>query len=103
MGSDTTAYVAASDFDGDGKTDPAKIISGGILYYYSSLSSSWVGVSIGTGYTSYIAGCDFNGDGKTEPAKWTSSTHMLSWLNIGTGTWTNIDMGTDVGSIGNGQ
>ena len=102
VGTETYTYVPASDFDRDGKTDPAKFIPGtGVLWYLSSMTSSWVGVSLGTGTYTYVPGCDFNGDGKTEPAKYDESTHLLSWYN--SSTWTDIDMGTDVSSIGNGQ
>jgi hypothetical protein len=60
-----------------------------------------VGVSLGTGSYTIVPGCDFNGDGKNDPAKYDESTHNLSWYNGS--TWNNIDMGTDIFTIGNGQ
>ena len=58
---------------------------------------------MGPGTYIYIAGRDFNGDGKTDPAKYDTSTHMLSWLDLATGKWTDIDMGTGTYTVVNGQ
>jgi hypothetical protein len=51
----------------------------------------------------YVSASDFNGDGRTDPAKYDASTHRLSWLNVSTGIWTDIDMGTGTYTVVNGQ
>ena len=62
------------------------------------MAPGWV-----TAHTSYVPGCDFNGDGRTDPARYDAGTHSLAWLDVGTGTWTNIDMGRGIYTLANGQ
>jgi len=63
-------YIPASDFDGDGITDPAKYVAAaGAVWYYGSADSTWHGVYMGgLGGGDYVPGSDFDGDGKTDPA-----------------------------------
>ena len=75
LGSDTFAYVSASDFDGDGKTDPAKFYSGtGTVWWVKSSTGITDGQWLGPDLFTYIAGSDFDGDGKTDPAKFYPGT-----------------------------
>ena len=69
MGPGSYSIVAGSDFDGDGKTDPALFLSSAnALWYLASSSGTWQGVYMGPGSYSIVAGSDFDGDGKTDPA-----------------------------------
>ena len=72
MGPDTFTYVPASDFDGDGRTEPAKYYSGtGNVWWVKSSTGVMDGAWMGSGTFTYVPGCDFNGDGKTDPARLT--------------------------------
>ena len=69
MGPGSYTYVAGSDFDGDGKTDPALFLSSAnALWYLESSTSTWQGVYMGPGSYELVVGSDFDGDGKTDPA-----------------------------------
>jgi hypothetical protein len=79
LGSDSFQYIQASDFDGDGKTDPAKFYpSTGTLWWVRSSDGVMDGAWMGPGAYTIIAGDDFNGDGKTDPAEYNAGTHTLS-------------------------
>ncbi len=96
--------MPASDFDGDGRTDPAKYYSAtGNVWWVKSSTGTMDGAWMGSGTFTYVPGCDFNGDGRTDPAKYDASTHTLSWLNVGTGTWTDIDTQAGTYTLANGQ
>ena len=80
--------MPGSDFDGDGKTDPAKYVSGGV-YYLQSSTGTWGSQYIGSDGP-YVARSDFDGDGVTDPAKFVagsiwyvqSSDHTLQAVTI---------------------
>ena len=87
--------VAASDFDGDGQSDPALFVAGAhALWYLESGTCTWQGVYMGTGTYSYVSASDFDGDGKTDPAEYVSGTQVLWWLKSSTGLWDGAAMGT---------
>jgi hypothetical protein len=86
-----TAPRTVADFDGDGKTDPAKFVSG-VLWYVKSGTGAWEGKYLGTDGT-YVRGSDFDGDGKTDPAKFVSGT--VWYIKSSTGTWEGKYIGTD--------
>ncbi len=49
LGPGTFTYVPAADFDGDGKTDPAKFdIGSKVLWWLKSSTGLWDGVYMGT-------------------------------------------------------
>jgi hypothetical protein len=80
-----------ADFDGDGKTDPAKFVSGTVWYLKSS-TGTWEGKYIGADGT-YVRGSDFDGDGKTDPAKFVAGT--VWYIKSSTGTWESKFIGAD--------
>ncbi len=62
--------MSGSDFDGDGKTDPALFFaSSHSLWYLQSSTGAWHEVYMGAGTFNYVAASDFGGDGKTDPAE----------------------------------
>jgi hypothetical protein len=88
--------VSASDFDGDGMTDPAKFYaSTGTVWWLKSSTGTWDAAWMGAGSFTFVGGNDFDGDGVTDPAKYDPSTGTLSWLKSSTGTWDSAEMGTD--------
>jgi hypothetical protein len=95
--------VPGSDFDGDGKTDPARYNSGtGELRYLASSTGTWVYMYVGTGSQyQYVPSCDFDGDGKTDPTKFNSSFNELRYLKSTTGTWGNINLGAGTIQVAN--
>ena len=94
--------MPGSDFDGDGKTDPALYFAGShSLWYLQSSTGTWQGVYMGAGTYNYIAASDFDGDGKTDPAEFVPSTGTLWWLQSSTGTWNGAWMGSGTYDIVN--
>jgi hypothetical protein len=86
--------VPASDFDGDGKTDPAKFVtSSNALWYQESHSGTWKGIYLGPGTYNYVAACDFDGDGITDPATFVPSTGALWYTESSTGAYKGVWMG----------
>ncbi len=82
------------DYDGDGKTDPAKFVtSAGALWYLASSNATWQGVYMGPGTYTYVNAADYDGDGKTDPAEFISSSNALWYLASSTGTWQGLYMG----------
>ena len=50
LGPGTFQYITASDFDGDGKTDPAKFdTTGKVLWWLKSTTGLWDGTWMGPG------------------------------------------------------
>ena len=50
LGSETFTYVPGCDFDGDGKTDPAKYVaSTHTLSWLNSSTETWTSVDMGMG------------------------------------------------------
>ena len=89
--------LPASDFDGDGKIDPAQFdISSQVLWYQGSISSTWQGIHMGSGTYNYVSGCDFDEDGKTDPAKFDPSMQVLWYLRSSTSTWQGVDMSAGI-------
>ena len=59
MGPGSYSLVTGSDFDGDGKTDPALFYTVGganALWYLESSTSTWQGVYMGPGSYLVLAG-----------------------------------------------
>ena len=72
-----------SDFDGDGKSDPAKFDSSTNTLSYLELSTStWQDVDMGAGTIAYVPRSDFDGDGKTDPAMFVPSANALWYLEF---------------------
>ena len=97
MGPGSYEMVAASDFDGDGATDPAlfdTIGGANVLWYLESGTATWQGVYMGPGTYGYVSASDFDGDGATDPAEYVPGTQTLWWLKSSTSTWDNASMGT---------
>ena len=100
MGPGSYEMVPASDFDGDGKTDPAQFVTNTqVLWYQESSTFTWRGVYMGSGAYNYVAASDFDGDGKTDPAKFIPDTGMVWWLQSSTGTWNDADLGVATSDI----
>jgi RHS repeat-associated protein len=105
--------VSGSDFDGDGKTDPAKYVtSSATLWYIESSTATLKGVYVGAAAGDYIGGApatrvagtgdggltpprraDFDGDGKTDPAKYDADS--IRYLPSTGGTWQTISLATE--------
>jgi hypothetical protein len=81
-----------NDFDGDGKTDPAKFTGSGNLWYKKSSTGAWEGKYLGADGI-YVRGSDFDGDGKTDPAKFVAGT--VWYIKSSTGTWESKFIGAD--------
>jgi hypothetical protein len=84
------------DYDGDGKSDPAKFIpSTGAVWWLSSKTGTWQGTWLGGDTFQYVGGSDFDGDGKTDPAKFYSATGTVWWVKSSDGkvegTWLGPD------------
>ena len=90
----STFLKVFSDYDGDGKTDPAKFVSSAnALWYLKSSTGTWQGVYMGSGTYLLVGGGDYDGDGMTDPAEFISSTNALWYLKSSTGTWQGLYMG----------
>ena len=100
-GQNFAAIRIRDDYDGDGKTDPAKFIaSAGSVWWLKSSTGLWDGKWLGPDTFTYVRASDFDGDGKTDPAKfypatgtvwWVkSSTHTLDGAWLGPGTFTYV-------------
>jgi len=86
---------APSDYDGDGRTDPAKYVpAAGAVYYYKSTDSTWGSAYIGTD-GQYILNSDFDGDGKTDPAKYVSAAGAVWYLGSADNAWHGVYIGSD--------
>ena len=89
-----TSNFTVSDFDGDGKTDPAKFdLSTNTLSYLESSTNTWQDVDMGAGTFEYVPRSDFDGDGKTDPAMFVPSANALWYLESSTSTWQGVYMG----------
>jgi len=84
---------AKNDFDGDGKTDPAKFV-GGSVWYLKSSTGSMDGKFIGND-GAYVTGSDFDGDGKADPAKFVTSAGAIWYLKSSTGSMDGKYLGND--------
>ena len=79
----TGGPVTISDFDGDGKSDPAKFdASTNTLSYLASSTATWQDVDMGAGTIAYVPRSDFDGDGKTDPAMFVPSANALWYLEF---------------------
>jgi len=93
LGPGTYSYVEASDFDGDGMTDPAQFTSASnVLWYFPSGGGGLTGVWMGGTPLSYVPAVDFDGDGMTDPAGFDATTHLIWYFPSGGGGWQTIDM-----------
>jgi len=94
--------VEASDFDGDGKTDPALFISAAnAVWYLESSTSTWQSVYMGPGTLESVAASDFDGDGKTDPADFIPAVSELWWFKSSTSTWDGLWMGSGIYDVVN--
>jgi hypothetical protein len=90
------ANRAPGDFDGDGKTDPAKFYPGtGTVWWLKSSTGAWDGRWLGSDTFTYVSGSDFDGDGKNDPAKFYPGTGVIWWLKSSTGAWDGSYLGSD--------
>ena len=86
LGPDLFTYVSGSDFDGDGKTDPAKFYPGtGTVWWVKSSTHTMDGKWLGADTFTYVPASDFDGDGRTDPAKFYSDTGNVWWVKSSTG------------------
>jgi serine protease len=79
----TANFIAKvrDDYDGDGKTDPAKFDPAtGIVWWLKSSTGTWDGIWMGGDTYQFISGSDFDGDGKTDPAKFYPGTGTVWWV-----------------------
>jgi hypothetical protein len=89
-----TSRPAPSDFDGDGKTDPAKFDSStNTLSYLESSTGTWRDVGMGSGTIEYVRRSDFDGDGKTDPAMFIPAAGSLWYRESSSSTWQGVYMG----------
>ena len=85
------------DYDGDGKTDPAKFISSaGSVWWLKSSTGLWDGKWLGSDTFTYVGASDFDGDGKTDPAKFYSASGTVWWVKSSTGTLDGQWLGPDL-------
>ncbi len=92
-----------NDYDGDGRTDPAKFDTAtGMLSYLSSKTGAWVNVFMGSDSYSIVPGSDFDGDGRTDAAKFVPAANAIWYLASSTGTWQGIYMGPGTFTLVNG-
>ena len=83
---DPLAVAVKSDFDGDGKSDPAKFYSDtGTVWWFASTTEAWDGKWLGDDTFSYVTG-DFDGDGRVDPAKFYEGTGTVWWIASSTDT-----------------
>ena len=84
------------DYDGDGKTDPAKFYSTtGTVWWLKSTTGLWDSTWLGSDAFTYVGASDFDGDGKTDPAKFYPATGTVWWVKSSTGTLTGQWLGAD--------
>ena len=84
------------DYDGDGKTDPAKFISSaGAVWWLKSSTGLWDGKWLGSDSFTYAGASDYDGDGKTDPAKFYPATGTVWWVKSSTGTLDGQWLGPD--------
>jgi hypothetical protein len=87
---------ANDDFDGDGKTDPAKFdLENNTVWWLKSSSGTWDGLWLGNESYTYVSGSDFDGDGKTDPAKFIPSTGTVWWFRSSDGNLDGKWLGSD--------
>jgi hypothetical protein len=78
LGPDLFTSVPGSDFDGNGKTDPAKFYPGtGKDWWAKSTISVIDGMGLGPETFTYVQVSNFNGDGKTDPTKFDPDTNPV--------------------------
>jgi len=88
-------FRAPSDFDGDGRTDPAKYVpAAGAVYYYRSTTSEWDSAYVGVD-GEYVRDSDFDGDSKADPAKYVPAAGAAWYLGSADSTWHGVYIGTD--------
>ena len=88
--------IVRDDYDGDGKTDPAKFIaSAGSVWWLKSTTDLWDGKWLGSDTFTCVGASDFDGDGKTDPAKFYPATGTVWWVKSSTGTLTGQWLGGD--------
>jgi len=86
----------ASDFDNDGKTDPAKLdATSHVLWVLESGSGLWASADLGSDATeaNYVRRSDLDGDGKADPAKWDAGTNSLWYIPSSGGGWQGLYLG----------
>ncbi len=94
----TANFIAKvrDDYDGDGKTDPAKFYPGtGAVWWLKSSTGLWDGKWLGSDTFNAVGASDFDGDGKTDPAKFYPATGTVWWINSSTGTLGGQWLGSD--------
>jgi len=86
---------ASTDFEFDGKTDPAKYVpSTGGLYYTRSYDGQPGGAFLGTD-GDYVLNSDFDGDGRTDPAKYVSAAGAIWYIGSVDNSWHGVYIGSD--------
>jgi len=85
-------HKVKNDFDGDGKSDPAKFVpSTGVVWWLKSTTNTWDGLWLGGDTFTYAPNSDYDGDGKTDPAKFYPAAGTVWWVKSSTGTLSNAD------------
>jgi len=88
LGPGTWSMVDGSDFEGDGRTDPAHFDAlVNALWYRESRDGAWHGIYMGPGTYTPVAASDFDGDGKTDPAHFNYSSNVLWYRGSGDEAW----------------
>jgi len=84
-----------TDFDADGKTEPAKYVSSaGAVYYYASSVGDWGSFFVGTD-GEYVLNSNFDGDGQTEPAKYVAAAGAVWYFSFYDYAWHGVYVGSD--------
>jgi hypothetical protein len=80
------AFFNLSDYDGDGKTDPATWDPATATFRWSESGSDYSRQSIVLGPSTAIPLVgDYDGDGKADPATWDPATKYFRWSESGSG------------------
>ena len=88
VGPGTYTFVGGSDFEGDGRTDPAQFNSTiNALWYFASSDAAWHGVYLGPGTYGYVSASDFDADGRTDPGHFDSASNVLWYQQSSDMTW----------------
>jgi parallel beta-helix repeat protein len=87
---------APSDFDGDGRTDPAKFFPAtGSVWWFRTSDEVWDSAALDVDVSSYVPRSDFDGDGMVDPAKFVQPAGAVWYLQSSDGAWGSLFVGDD--------